>query len=132
VNLHSPGSAPLDPGQVADTVQHPPCSACGQADDHPRHLIVRVMDVRTIAPPGADDAAIEALDRAYNPNSHLDCCTCHELPGFADESCRDLHERHGRKKGAELRKALARSPRKLAENERTGRADAVLPTPEVR
>lgn len=38
-------------------VPHPPCTACGQVDDHPRHVAVNSL-----------------TDDSLNTNLHLDCC----------------------------------------------------------
>ncbi len=102
---------------MADTLTHPPCSKCGKSDDHPRHLLVRVMDVATLAPAGTSPERLAELERVYNSADHLDCCGCHaeddlNLPaGF--ESCRDVVARADGAKGPDLAAHLDASPRNL-------------------
>lgn len=99
---------------MVETIQHPPCSKCGQVDDHPRHIVIRVLDVRPLAPEGADNDTLAKLEAIYNTADHIDCCTCHNDSGVTGvESCADIAARAGGRKGEDLRAHLVDNPRRV-------------------
>lgn len=69
------------PDQAAERNQQT-CTACGQADDHPRHVVIH-----------------DFLDDSKNKNQHLDCCVA---DGGCPNHCEPVLAAAGDARGLDL------------------------------
>jgi hypothetical protein len=92
--------------------RHHPCPACGQVDDHPRHIFLNSLQTFD------DPEVARRHDMVMNPEIHLDCCMCDDAGvtvGPGNEGCRSIVERADGKKGDDLHVFLHENPRKVVQ-----------------